>query len=53
MLEHGKSNAGGPLCQGAVGVEMQQVSIVRGRRDAEHILEAAALGSAHWKRLYL
>ena len=39
MLEHGQSNAGRPLRQRVVGVEVEQVSILAGGGDAEHILE--------------
>lgn len=38
MLEHGKSDAGGPLNEGVVRVKVEEVAIFTGSGDAEDVL---------------
>ena len=49
MLEHGKSDACSPLSERMKRVEVKKVSVVRGGRDTEDILEGLAVETVHGK----
>jgi len=53
VLKHRQPDSGRPLRQGMKGVEMKQISIVCGSRDAKNVLEGLSAIPAHGQRLNL